>query len=228
MSLSQHKRLIAMLAVGAALAAAIVVLLSKDQTDALIRQAQSGPTASRLDAIRNLESHGPDRAAGALADMTQDRDTEVACRAVEVVARLRRPEDVPRLKAAAQDPRPRVREAGVIAIGRSGDREAASLLAAAFQDVAPEVRAAASNAVGHRLDWDSMPQILLALDDEAERVRRAAGVAVRRLWQRDYGYRAEDSPEKRGPIVARIRADWEALRQSPLYEQMKRPKEKRP
>jgi HEAT repeat protein len=228
MALSQHKRLIVVLAVGAALAAAIIVLLWQDSTDALIRQAQSGPTAVRLDAIRNLESRGPDRAAGALADMTRDQDTEVACRAVEVVARLRRPEDVPRLKAAAQDPRPRVREAGVIAIGRSGGREAAPVLAAAFQDVAPEVRAAASNVVGLRLDWDSMPQILLALDDQSERVRRAAGVAVRRLWQRDYGYRAEDPPEKRRPVVAHIRADWEAFRQSPLYEQMKRPKEKRP
>jgi HEAT repeat protein len=228
MLLRQHKRMIALVAVAVVLAGAIVILLRKDSTDALVRQAQSGPTASRLEAIRNLEKEGADRAAGALAEMAQDRDTEVACRAVEVVARLHRAADVTRLKAAAQDPRPQVREAGVIAVGLSGDREAGSVLLAALRDPSPAVRAAALNAVGLRRDWPAMPHIILALDDESVGVRRAAGVAVRRLWQRDYGYRAEDPPEKRGPVVSHIRAEWEAFRQSPLYEQMNRSKEKRP
>jgi HEAT repeat protein len=226
----KHKRAILLLGVAAVLGVVLVVTYWGPSQGSLIRQAQEGSAADRAVAIESLQGRHSQQAAEAMAALVQDSDTAVARQAVEAVGRARRPQDLPTLKAAAADKRPEVRESVVIAVGRNTAPESVAVLVAALRsDPVPEVRTAAAQALGMRREWDAMPDLINALVDPSERVRTSAGAAVRRMWERDFGYRASDPPDKCRHMAEVIRAHWEDLRRSPMYARLTgRAKEKRP
>lgn len=227
---SKHKRLIILISAAVILAIVVVVDRMGTSTGTLIDEARSGETSERLAAIDGLGKAGSERAVGAIGDMVEDPNTEVACRAVEVLGRTRRLAVLPRLRAAAEDPRPQVREAGMIALGRLGRKTDPEVLAQALQaDPSPEVRAAAARWIGLVRYWEGMPALIQGMNDPSEQVRRDAGAAVRQLWERDFLYRADDPPEKRARVVEFIRQEWEGYQNSPAFQPHKwSSKEKRP
>jgi HEAT repeat protein len=221
-----HKRAIILAGVAVVLVIIVAMMWWSSSTGADIRQARSGKTKDRVEAIDRLARTDSDAAAVALAELVEDADVEVAARSVAALGRVRRREAVPVLKTAVKDARPQVREAGVIALGELGrDSDPQALAEALRSDPSPEVRALAARWLGMLRYWEGMPELIQAMNDSELRVRRAAGEAVRRLWGRDFLYRAEDDPEKRGKVVEFIRLSWEDYRRSPAFERFRWHKE---
>ncbi|MFO8014682.1 MAG: HEAT repeat domain-containing protein [Phycisphaerae bacterium] len=226
-----HKRLIVLGAVAGFLA--IVVLLARmgGSTGSVIETARSAAeTEERLEAIDALGRTGSDAAYEALASLVEDAQPQVAAHAVQALGARRDPRNVPTLtKVVAQDERPRVREAGVVALGRMGMRTDPKTLAKAVtDDPSPRVRATAAKWIGALRYWQGMPALIQGLRDPSVRVRRSAYAAVRRMWERDFLYRAADPPEKREPRVRLIEASWEDYKGSEHYDVFKWPEEAQP
>jgi HEAT repeat protein len=223
---SNHKRLILVAGAGVVTAAILALTCGSFSMDPA---ARPGDTKARLAAIDEIKRSPSAESASALAPLTTDANTQVSVRALETLGRMRRVEAVEPMKAALKDPRPETREAGAIALGRLGARGAPEALIQALRtDAAPEVRTAAVTALGINRDWNAMPDIIRALEDNSYPVRAGAAMAVRRMWQRDFFYRPEDTPQKRAASVARIRDAWEDFRHSPMYQAVKQPKEAKP
>ena len=209
-------RLIILLAIAAVLAIVLIMTRYADPTGSLIRQAQTGSAEERLAAAQALAKQADSpRAAEALGHLVQDEDVRVAVAAVEGLAQAKDESALAHLTAAAEDGRHQVRQAAVLALGRSGGgtRTDVSLAHLAKVDAAPEVRAAAIRALGERNARDRMGEIIDALDDPAADVRREAAAVIRRLWKPAFAFQAEDAADKRQKIVAAIRSEWEAAHQ---------------
>jgi HEAT repeat protein len=140
------------------------------------------------------------------------------------------PKNVPTLKnVIVQDERPRVREAGVVALGRMGMRtDPRTLAEAVTEDPSPRVRATAAKWLGVLRYWQGMPALIAGLRDPSLRVRQSAYTAIRRMWERDFLYRADEPPEKREPRIRLIEASWEDYKGSQHYEVFKWPEEAQP
>ncbi len=69
-------------------------------------------------------------------------------------------------------------------------------------------RAAAARAAGHGPYPEHARALLELLEDGDLRVRREAVAALRRMTDRFFGYRPEDSPERRRKAVERWRESW--------------------
>ncbi|MBM4020407.1 MAG: hypothetical protein FJ288_19160 [Planctomycetes bacterium] len=226
---AKHRRLIILAAAAAVLAAVLAGVYWPASTGSLVREAQSGSGADRLAAIQQLGRDRSAEAVEALASMARDPDAAVAAQAVASLGRMRRAEALPPVKAALHDTRPEVREAGAIALGYMGKRTDPQTLAAALRsDPSADVRAAAARSLGLVRYWEAMPDLLSALADPSEDVRREAGAAVRRLFGRDFLYRADDPPDQRAMRIAFIRSMWEDYQRSPMYERFRWGSEPRP
>lgn len=150
----------------------------------------------------------------ALAREAAGGDAAVAVQAVEALG-YAGPGSVPYLERAMKDPRPEVREAAAIALGRAADRDrTGALVRAVSADRSPNVRAAAATALGVMYAYNEMPKLLKALDDPDRMVRRRAAAATRRITGIDFGYRADAPREQRRRIVARMRALWPRMEQN--------------
>ncbi|MEA3368046.1 MAG: HEAT repeat domain-containing protein [Planctomycetota bacterium] len=226
-----RKRLIVLLVIAGLLAVVVIVARMDDSTGSMIEQARSAEkTRERLDAIDRLGRTGSDEAYEALASLAGDPEPEVAAHAVQAIGRRGEPRNVPTLKkVVAKDTRPRVREAGIVALGRMGMRTDPEVLAKAVtDDASPRVRATAAKWIGMLRYWQGMPALIQGLGDPSLRVRQSAYVAVRRLWERDFLYRADDPPEKREQRLRLIEASWEDYRSSQHYDVFKWPEEDLP
>jgi len=178
-----------------------------------VERLQSESPSERIEAVEDLGRSESAAAAKALAKAAQDADPSVACRAIVALGHRGRPDNLPLLEEAAQDPRVAVREAAVVALGRSASEAQRKMLRGAMaSDPAPTVRAAAARGLGMNAHWPDMPYLLDALEDPSEAVRRDAGAAVRRIWQLDFGFRANDPPEVRRIVAGKIRGAWEDIK----------------
>lgn len=208
----QRKRLILLAAAVVAVSGVAILLYVRSGESSLVSQLGSGTPAERVKAAQELGKINSARAVEAIAGAVRDRDTQVACQAVVALGRMARPESLPHIQAAAKDSREEVREAAATAMGKLGDHaDVPTLLAAAGDRKESErVRAAASQSLGFLEVFEAMPVLVDSLDDPSPLVRGRAYAAIRRILQRDFGFRAEDPPEKRQPIVARIRMEYPA------------------
>ena len=174
--------------------------------DDLMDQLRSSDRAERLAAIDALAKDGSQEAMRAVAEVTTDRDGRVASRAVLAVSSSRLRNRRKYVMHAAQDPRPEVREAGMIGVGRLGDKQEAAMLSRVVNDRREDehVRAAAVQAIGLMRAWKHRDAAILALDDPSPRVRGRAAAAVRSMIGRDFGFRANDSEADRKAAIKRI------------------------
>ena len=226
-----HKRLIVLGAVAGVLALVVLLARMGDSTGALVETARlAEDTEARLEAIEELGRTGSDDAYVALAGITGDANPEVATRAVQALGTRGDPRNVPVLaKVVEEDERPRVREAGVVALGKMGMRtDPRTLAKAVTDDPSPRVRATAAKWIGMLRYWQGMPALIKGLRDPSVRVRQSAYGAIRRMWERDFLYRADDPPEKRAQRVGLVEASWEDYRGSEHYEVFKWPEEDQP
>ncbi len=226
-----HKRLIVLGAVAGVLALAVLLGQMGDSTGGLIATARSAEEPeTRIEAIDELGRTGSDDAYEALAGIVKDADPEIATTAVQALGTRGDPRNVPVLKNVVQkDERPRVREAGVVALGKMGMRTAPRTLAKAVtDDPSPRVRATAAKWVGMLRYWQGMPALIRGLRDPSVRVRQSAYTAIRRMWERDFLYRADDPPEKREQRVRLIELSWKDYRGSEHYDVFKWPEEDQP
>jgi len=72
----------------------------------------------------------------------------------------------------------------------------------------PEVIAPLLQATMKVRDHRSLPTAIDLLDHPDPLVRGRAGAAVREILGADFGFRANDPPEKRAKVVAMIKADY--------------------
>jgi len=227
----QHKRLIVLGAVAGVLALVVILVQMGGTTGAVIETARSAEDVdTRLEAIDELGRTGSKAAYEALASLATDTHPAVAVEAVQALGARQDPRNVPVLKkVVSEDERPRVREAGVVALGRLGMRTDPAVLARAVtDDPSPRVRATAAKWLGMLRYWQGMPSLIQGLRDPSVRVRQSAYTAIRRMWERDFLYRADDPPEKREPRVRLIEMSWEDYKGSEHYDAFKWPEEKQP
>ncbi len=200
-------------AVAAVLAIVTVWHYGFRASDPAIERLRSESPSERIKAVEALGRSGSPAASKALAEAAQDADPAVASRAVIVLGHLGHLDDLPLLQEASKDSRASVREAAVVALGRfAAEAQRKMLRGVLASDPAPTVRAAAARGLGMNAYWPDMPYLLDALEDPSEAVRRDAGAAVRRIWQLDFGFRANDPPEARRIAVAKIRWAWEDIK----------------
>ena len=207
----QSKLVFLVLLAVAALLAMVAILVHVDfGGDELMEKLKSGTTDQRLAAIDELSAEGSEKAMRAIAEITRDEDTRVACRAVLAVAssRLEIGDRREHILRAAQDDRPEVRRVAMVGIGRLDDRKRdAEMLAQVARKAqeAPQVRAAALQALGKLRAWDQRHAAIDALSDASPLVRGQAAAAIRSMTGRDFHFRANDPPEKRAIAIRLIR-----------------------
>jgi hypothetical protein len=71
-------------------------------------------------------------------------------------------------------------------------------------------------------DYDSVPAMLDALQDPSPEIRWQAGRSVSQMLHVDNGYRYDDPPEKRAPMVEAYRQRWQSMQDWPLYKKWRR------
>ncbi len=137
---------------------------------------------------------------------------EVAARRGEVVriAVQMKPEYLPQLKKAAADPDWKVRHAAVGGVGRLGREGDPQFLIDVLlnPNEQAEVRATAAERLGEMRHWDAGPAIIDAMEDSSDLLRARAGVALRQIIIVDFGYRANDPPDRRDEVIQKIRKWW--------------------
>ncbi len=175
-----------------------------------IERLQHGRLEERLVAVDRLAMSGSQRALETLVTYMRDEELAVARRAMLALGRRDWPRAIGHRATARLDPRPEIREAAMIAIGRHHRKhvDPGLILAALQNDPAAMVRTAAARAAGSILLWEAMPELSRALRDEDRSVRTAAADSVRRILGVDLGYRPEDSPEKREAAARHIESIW--------------------
>lgn len=226
-----HKRLIVLGAVAGLLVVVVIVVQMGDSTAGVIETARSaGETGARLEAIDRLGKTSSETAEAALVSLAEAPEPEIAVRAIQALGRRGGPRTVPALReVVAKDERPQVREAGIVALGRMGMKTDPAVLAKTVtDDPSPYVRATAAKWVGMLRYWQGMPSLIQGLRDPSVRVRQNAYGAIRRMWERDFLYRADDPLEKREPRVHLIEASWEDYKGSQHYDVFKWPEEAKP
>ena len=227
-----RKRLIVLLVIAGLLAVVVLVARMDDSTGSMIEQARSAEkTRERLDAIDRLGRAGSDEASAALASLAEDPEPEVAAHAVQALVVTDNAESV-RISYTGILPDLFNEGQGVVTkgkLGAGGVFYAEEVLAKAVtDDASPRVRATAAKWIGMLRYWQGMPALIQGLGDPSLRVRQSAYAAVRRLWERDFLYRADDPPEKREQRVRLIKASWEDYRSSQHYDVFKWPEENLP
>ena len=128
------------------------------------------------------------------------------------------PQGRPHLVEALADPRPPVRVATVLALGRADDVESEARLAdVARRDNAPDVRAAAVTILGRRLAHRQAPALIDALEDPDPLVRRRAAEAFRRITGLGLAVERLDaggSDSDTRAVAAELRAMWPSMRET--------------
>ena len=209
----KNRRLVLYGGAGSVLVLLVLVVVISRGSD-YREQLKSGNRKERLAAISKLAAEGTEAAAEAIASVVCDPDTQVACRALQALQYLPLSDRMGPLRRALQDPRPEVRAAAMVTVGRCDEKEGAQVLAEVLEgNNPPHLRAAAAQALGRMRAWDAMPALINALEDESEQVRGRAGAAVRRMFAgRDPGFRANAPPHERARAIRVIRDCWRTVR----------------
>ena len=210
----KNRRLVLYGGAGSVLVLLVLMVVAISRGTDYREQLKSGNRKERLAAISKLAAEGTEAAAEAIASVVCDPDTQVACRALQALQYLPLSNRMEPLRRALRDPRPEVRAAAMVTVGRCKEKEAAQVLAEVLEsDDPPHLRAAAAQALGRMRDWDAMPALIDALEDESEQVRGRAGAAVRSMFPgRDPGFRANADPEDRARAIGVIRRLWRTVR----------------
>ena len=203
-----RNKVLVLLLAGAAvlLTVTVIVLVSGDD---LVEQLHSDKTEERLAAIDELAARGSESGMRAIAELTGDPETRVACRALLAVASSKLDDRRKYIERAAKDDRAEVRQAAMVGLGRLNDKKRdAETLAQVVRDTKedPYVRAAAVQAIGRLRAWDQRHAAIDALEDPSPLVRGRAAAALKNMVGRDFLFRANDPPEERAKAVANIRA----------------------
>jgi hypothetical protein len=75
-----------------------------------------------------------------------------------------------------------------------------------------EVKISLIDATGQTRDWQSIPELFKEMESPVPAVRASAANAVQRIMGLDFGYRADDPPEKRAEVVAQMREEYEEMK----------------
>ena len=89
------------------------------------------------------------------------------------------------------------------------------------ESTSPPVLSTAILGLAGQWDYDSMPRMMELLDNPSPEVRAAAGSAAQRMMSVDYGFHANDPPEKREIAAAQLRKQWEWFRGSTKLKRWK-------
>jgi hypothetical protein len=76
----------------------------------------------------------------------------------------------------------------------------------------PEVLVPLVQATMKAGSWQSLPRLFQLMEHSDPRIRGKAGAAASGLMGADYYFRADDSPEKREEILARMRVIYERMK----------------
>jgi hypothetical protein len=120
------KRLLVLLGIAAVCGIIALFVYVDFGGNELIDRLKSGSTDERLAAIDELAAEGSEEGLRAIAEITQDEDTRVACRALLVVANSRLDDRREHIMRAAKDGRAEVRRIAMVGVGRLNDRRSAS------------------------------------------------------------------------------------------------------
>ena len=173
---------------------------SGDSTGGGTRRSGDRPKAARDDsgaAPKPAKEGRPSRAAGDYRQLAR-------------LARQGDADNLPLFRRQASHANWKRRHAAVVGIGRlkqSGDPEFL-VTVVRNREERPEVRAAAAESLGVMRYYEAGPALIDALEDGSEMVRNNAGIALKKIMQVDFGYRARDPAGRRGERIALIRRRW--------------------
>lgn len=114
------------------------------------------------------------------------------------------------------------RETAAVKLADYGPAATEALRRVAAQTTDPAVMGLAIEGIGKLWDYDSLDILLNAVERGPEQVRGRAAVVISRMTGRDRRYRSDDSPEDRKRQVRYMREDWQEIRQSPYFDDLKK------
>ena len=211
----RYKRLIVLGIAAIASAVGVFLVYGGSGEPDLIEQLANGDGEERGEAIRGLDGADSDAAVHAIARASQDKDVRVACRAVSALGRMKRPDVLRHIKAATRAKDESVRVAAITALGAVGDERDVDMLAGNLHDTQQgvPVRAASALSLGALDNFRAVPALIEALSDPSPLVRGRAYAAIRKIYQLDVGFRANDEPAKRQAAITRIRQLYPLLKE---------------
>ena len=178
------------------------------------------PRAARIERYRREGN------VDALAREVGNADVETARWAVQALGHLGK-DAVKHVEQALRDPRPQVREAAAVALGRLSDLSSAALLAEVVRnDKSANVRASAVSALGRMYAHEQMEALFDGMEDRSSlTVRRRAYAAYYRITGVGVNFRAEDPLPERRQAVEKLRDLWPRIKPRVIqYYQRKRKK----
>jgi HEAT repeat protein len=197
-----RKRRLLVIGAAAVLAACVLSGCGSD------RSARDAEGARASQAPRDTAA-GEGSSGDAAAETSSPRGAE-SYRQLVRLSRQQNPDHLPLFRREATQADWKRRHAAVVGIGRLKEKGDPKLLVETFRNrqERPEVRAAAAEALGAMRYVEAGPDLIDALDDGSELVRNNAAIALRKIMQVDFGYRAGDPPGRRRDIAALIRRKW--------------------
>jgi len=109
-----------------------------------------------------------------------------------------------------------------VRLGTYGEPAAKVELRRVLRETAlPDVRAACIEGLGKLWDYESMDLLLDAVEFGSPKVRGRAAVVITRMTGCDRRYRAEAPAAERQRLVRFMREDWEEIRNSPYFDDLK-------
>ncbi len=168
---------------------------------------------------------GPDVVSLQLADLLNDKDPVVRRTAAESLGKIGSSSQIERVVQTLSDPDPRVREAGVVALGRlEVEADGVPAIAQALSDTAGPVRAAAARSLGEVGDVSGVANRLIRLlKDPDSRKRRAAVQALVQVEvagafsQLSLAVRDDDAIVRQGAVAAL--GEWWGEKSIPLLRE---------
>ena len=210
-----HRRLIVLGGIAVLLGAGVLFLYGRSRQAGLIEQLREGDADERVEAVHGLEKIGSASAAEAIAGAVNAGDARLAGQAVSALGRMGRPEDLRHIRAAAKAKDEEVRAAAMTALGSVGDESDVDVLVENLCDKqeGARVRAAAALSLGQLDRFRAVPSLIESLEDPSPLVRGRAYAAIRKIYQLDVGFRANDDPAKRQAAIVRIRQLYPLLKE---------------
>ncbi len=210
-----RKRLIVLGGIALVLAVAVLFVYGRSHQAGLIEQLHSGDADERVEAVHGLEKIGSASAAEAIAGAVNAGDGRLAGQAVSALGRMGRPENLRHIRSAARAENEEVRVAAITALGSVGDEADVDLLVENLSDKqeGKRLRAAAALSLGQLDRFRAVPALIEALEDPSPLVRGRAYAAIRRIYQLDVGFHANDDPAKRRAAIVRIRQLYPLLKE---------------
>jgi HEAT repeat protein len=165
-----------------------------------------------------------------LIDLLKDPDFHVRWMALDALANLRHPDDVPTFERyflgtedAMGTPRESNQDVQVLALRRTaatglyrtGGPKAVEILQRGLSDPEPILRRTCAFGLGMLKERQAVPAILKALDDEDAGVREKADLALQQISGRRVGFDPHGLPLKREIGKTKWQAWWESAAKEP-------------